>query len=77
MSSNLFGGEVQMGPVFTATYDSEDSCCGGGIEEGNSIRADGHGGWVHADCKDAEQAPPVKIEPCPKCFLVHAWACEA
>lgn len=37
------------GPVFTATYDCDDACCGDGIESGQSIRADGQGGWIYAD----------------------------
>lgn len=40
----------RLGPVFTATYDCEDACCGSGIEEGDQIRADGEGGWIHRDC---------------------------
>ena len=39
----------KFGPVFTATYDSEDACCGKGIESGQTVRADGQGGWIHAD----------------------------
>lgn len=39
----------RLGPVFTATFDSEDACCGMGIEIGDDVRADGHGGWIHAD----------------------------
>lgn len=37
-----------MGPIFKATYDSR--CAEGDwITEGEDIRADGHGGYVHAD----------------------------
>lgn len=39
----------RLGPVFTATYDCDDACCGEGIYEGEQIRADGSGGWTHAD----------------------------
>lgn len=39
----------QLGPVFMATYDCEDACCGEGIVVGEDIRADGSGGWIHAD----------------------------
>ncbi len=39
-----------LGPVFTATYDGEDACCGEGIEVGQRIRADGAGGWIHEGC---------------------------
>lgn len=44
--------ESKLGPVFTATYGSEDDCCGEGIEPGDRIRADGHGGWIHEGCED-------------------------
>jgi len=37
------------GPVFAATFESEDACCGEGILPGEDIRADGQGGWIHAD----------------------------
>ena len=37
------------GPVFTAEFESEDACCGEGILPGEDIRADGQGGWIHAD----------------------------
>lgn len=39
----------KFGPVFMAEFESEDSCCGEGIVPGEDIRADGHGGWIHAD----------------------------
>lgn len=48
--SSLFNGGSKLGPVFTATHDSDDACCGDGITEGESIQADGEGGWVHAWC---------------------------
>lgn len=38
-----------LGPIFTATYESDDACCGEGIVEGEDIRSDGQGGWIHAD----------------------------
>lgn len=47
-------GEVpEFGPVFIAIYDSDDACCGYGIEVGDQIRADGQGGYIHAeeDCE--------------------------
>lgn len=52
-TADLFDESEKFGPVFTATYDGEDACCGNGIEEGESIRADGEGGWIHAtrDCE--------------------------
>lgn len=37
------------GPVFTAEHESEDACCGEGVVPGEDIRADGRGGWIHAD----------------------------
>jgi hypothetical protein len=37
------------GPVFMAQYACDDDCCGEGIEPGEDIRADGQGGWIHAD----------------------------
>ena len=37
------------GPVFVAEHESDDACCGEGIVPGEDIRADGHGGWIHAD----------------------------
>lgn len=37
------------GPIFCATFESEDGCCGEGIVAGEDIRADGSGGWIHAD----------------------------
>jgi hypothetical protein len=44
----------QPGPVFSAGYDSEcaSATCylGGDIEEGDDIRADGEGGFVHSEC---------------------------
>jgi hypothetical protein len=42
-------GGPQFGPVFTAEHESDDACCGDGIVPGEDIRADGQGGWVHAD----------------------------
>ena len=35
-----------MGPAFPAEYDGECSGCGGPIDRGDQIRADGQGGWV-------------------------------
>jgi hypothetical protein len=67
-----------MGPIFTAQYECDDSCCGEGIVPGEGIRADGHGGWIHADdqCERMALAPPRQTPPsCPSCFLVHAGEC--
>jgi len=46
-------GNIKLGPVLTAQFESEDSCCGDGIMPGEDIRADGEGGWIHAreDCE--------------------------
>jgi hypothetical protein len=38
-----------LGPIFMATYETDDACCGQGIQPGEDIRADGRGGWIHAD----------------------------
>ena len=39
------------GPWFIAGYDSDDaSCCAETISEGDTIRADGYGGYEHEDC---------------------------
>lgn len=40
----------QPGPWFTAGFDSEASCCQAGVMEGETIRADGDGGWAHQQC---------------------------
>lgn len=38
--------QAGMGPVFVAEYEGECSGCGGEINRGDDIRADGQGGWV-------------------------------
>jgi hypothetical protein len=38
-----------LGPIFTATYETECESCEEGIQPGEDARADGHGGWIHAD----------------------------
>lgn len=45
---------LKMGPVVTAQYDGECALeeCTADIFEGDDIRSDGAGGWVHADCAD-------------------------
>lgn len=40
------------GPWFTATYAGECDGCGGQIEPGDQIRADGEGGWQGECCGD-------------------------
>lgn len=39
----------KFGPVFTATYESECPSCDERILPGEDIRADGQGGYIHAD----------------------------
>lgn len=51
-TTNLFDAAEDFpafGPIFTADHESEDACCGEGIVPGEDIRADGRGGWIHAD----------------------------
>jgi len=38
------------GPWFTATYDQDCDGCGDRISEGDTIRADGEGGWEGQEC---------------------------
>ena len=75
------------GPVFAATYEGEDSCCGEGIVPGEDIRADGDGGWIHADDQCERMVLPIRKAmdraassrterlACPSCFLIHAGEC--
>jgi hypothetical protein len=48
----------QLGPEFYATYDSDcdaDDCAEGGrIQEGDLIRADGEGGFIHSECAEED-----------------------
>jgi hypothetical protein len=39
----------RFGPIFMATYESNCASCGDFILQGEGIRADGQGGWIHAD----------------------------
>ena len=51
-SPDLFddpGDAPRFGPIFMATYDGECAACDGLIAAGEDIRADGRGGWIHAD----------------------------
>ena len=40
---------MTMGPVFVASYESDCPSCDEPIVPGEDIRADGHGGYIHAD----------------------------
>lgn len=43
-------GRDAFGPIFVAQYDNTlCSGCGDYVEPGEDLRADGTGGWVHAD----------------------------
>jgi predicted RNA-binding Zn-ribbon protein involved in translation (DUF1610 family) len=46
----LMAGQPRLGRWFTATYRGECANCDETIEEGDQIRADGHGGYLCADC---------------------------
>lgn len=74
----------EFGPIFTATYESDDACCGEGIQPGEDIRADGSGGWIHADDSCEAIAGPARgrrerqmpQQPvCSRCFCAHAGEC--
>jgi hypothetical protein len=41
-----------LGPEFYARYDSECAECYDGIYEDDLIRADGKGGYIHAECAE-------------------------
>lgn len=43
-------GALRFGPIVTAEYEGLCTQCDWDIEEGDDIRADGEGGWMHADC---------------------------
>jgi hypothetical protein len=65
-----------LGPIFTAGHHSEDTCCGDGIVPGEDIRADGAGGWIHADdqCEKLaarQSASGGRAIACPSCFMIH------
>lgn len=62
-------------PAFRAAYDSEDSCCGEGIEQGQQIRSDGSGGYEHVTCP-LSATPMRHLAPkCPRCFCHHPGEC--
>lgn len=75
------------GPIFTASFESESACCGESIVPGEDIRADGHGGWIHADDQCEKMVAPIQDSlaravgkerlTCEKCFLIHgAEGCD-
>jgi len=39
----------RLGPIFTAAYETECESCEDPIQSGEDTRADGRGGWIHAD----------------------------
>lgn len=41
------------GPWFTASYPGECASCGDAFDEGDTIRADGDGGYECEGCEDA------------------------
>lgn len=45
----------KLGPVFRAEFDSECDGCGFSIDEGEEIRADGSGGFIHVECGDDDE----------------------
>lgn len=60
MKTIRFGGDPNKrskGPAFEASYGgacANDDCLDGEYDEGDQIRADGHGGWECAHHKDGE-----------------------
>ena len=69
----------ELGPVFTATYETECGSCPFGIEPGEQARADGHGSWIHAtpECERVARAEhtATSAAACGQCFTVHAGEC--
>lgn len=39
----------RLGPIFVASFESECGSCWVPIDPGERARADGRGGWIHAD----------------------------
>jgi len=61
--------------VFTARFRSRCAACDETIEPGADARASGHGGWLHADCDQPEQAehrPRPTPPACGRCFQIPA-----
>jgi hypothetical protein len=69
----------ELGPVFVAGLESECASCPEPIEPGERARADGHGGWIHADAQCERVArgehTAMSAAGCPRCFTVHAGEC--
>ncbi len=75
------------GPVFAATHETDSACCEDLILPGEDARADGRGGWIHADdsCEaiaagtDLETSrTPVAVMspvPCSRCTASHPGEC--
>ncbi|BEL07851.1 hypothetical protein Q0Z83_060420 [Actinoplanes sichuanensis] len=64
---------AQLGPTFTARYESECSGCAEVILPGDNCRADGAGGWIHTDneCHQIHPEPRPAARPaCTECFQV-------
>lgn len=64
------------GPVFEATYEGDCASCPDPILEGEDIRADGRGGWIHADDMCERVAIAVsntspQPTPCDVCWTYH------
>lgn len=39
----------RFGPVFVASFETECESCEDSIQPGEDARANGRGGWIHAD----------------------------
>lgn len=68
----------ELGPVFVAAYETDSACCGDMIDAGDRARADGHGGWIHANgtCDATiEMTRAASPTVCSSCFCVHAGEC--
>jgi hypothetical protein len=65
----------EFGPIFTAAYDSEDGCCGDGLEAGQKIR--GYAGtFIHAGlgCEllaTGRSTLGQRGALCSSCWMVH------
>lgn len=68
----------RLGAVFTAEYEGSCSGCEDPVVPGEDVRADGQGGYVHADdqCERAVAGAPVRSRPaeisCSRCFQLRA-----